>query len=123
MKRGYLLPPGCKDLIDVLNLKEKQQQALLTGLPHLPPLPKVFVTPWKPTSVSKPASLPPAKGEIIIPPETTVGELAALLDQKAFRIIGDLLEIGVFATVTEVIGFETISKVARKYGFTAKRAG
>ena len=25
MKRGYLLPGGCKDLIDVLKLKSKQQ--------------------------------------------------------------------------------------------------
>src|SRR5436190_23460969 len=90
MKRGYLLPPGCKDLIDVLKLKEKKQQALLTALPQLPPLPKIFGTtlkPWMPISVGKPASLPPVKGEITVPAETTVEELAALLGQKPFQIV------------------------------------
>jgi len=127
MKRGYLLPPGCKDLIDVLNLKEKKQQALITGLPQLPPLPEAFETamkPLKPTSVWKPTSLPPVKGEIIVPAVTTVGKLAALLGQKPYLIIADLMmELGIFAMSTELLDFEAISKVARKHGFIAKKAG
>jgi len=125
MKRGYLLPPGCKDLIDVLKLKEKKQQAMLTGLLQLPPLPKVFGTtlkPWKPMSVGKPTPLPAVKGEIIIPAVTTAGKLAALLGQKPYLIIADLMELGIFANVTELLDFEAISKVARKYGFIVKKA-
>ena len=52
-KRSYLLPEGCKDLIDVLKLKQKQKFA-----PFLfPKLPKY----WKKVKPGKqPAPLPPA---------------------------------------------------------------
>jgi translation initiation factor IF-2 len=52
----------------------------------------------------------------------TVAELAAALNQKPFRIIGDLMQIGVFATLNQVLDSETIMKVSQKYGFIAKRA-
>lgn len=102
MKRGYLLPEGCKDLIDVL--KPKVQR----GAPPMQP--------------ATPASLPPIVGEMTVAAQMTVSELATALAQKPFRIIADLMEIGVFANVKQELDFETISRVARKYGFTAKRA-
>ena len=88
MKRGYLLPEGCKDLIDVL----------------------------KPSIASTDCRV------MIVAAQMTVSELATALAQKPFRIIADLMEIGVFASVKQELDFETISRVARKYGFTAKRA-
>ena len=108
MQRGYLLPEGCKDLNDVLKRKQKRSHYLLPKLPkQLAQLPKGF---------------PPVKGEIIIPAQTTVSHLAALLSQKPFLIIADLMQMGVFANVWQLLGFETISRVARKYGFIAKKA-
>ena len=104
-KRDYLLPEGCKDLIDAWKL-EAQKKALeqqRTSKPVLPPL-------------------PPIVGEVVIPAHTTVQQLASILSQKPFRIIVDLMEIGVFANVNQELDFDTISKVARRHGYTAKNA-
>ena len=65
--------------------------------------------------------LPPIVGELVIPKPTTVSDLARLLNQKPFQIIADLIGLGVFANVKQTLDFEVISKVARKYGFIAKR--
>lgn len=117
MKRGYLLPKGCKDLNDVLKLKQKQVEALLPFLPVSPTAssdPKL--KPWK-----LPPPLPPVMGELVIPPKTTVKKLAALLGQKPYQIVGDLMQLGVFATAEFLLDFATISQITRKYGLTAIR--
>jgi len=115
MKRGYLLPEGCKDLGDVLKRKQERPQDLLQKLPQqFAQLPKGHGTMLKP--------LPPIKGELVLPPQTSVAQLAALLNQKPFRIVADLMEIGVFANANQVMGFGAISRVARKYGLIAKKA-
>lgn len=118
MKRGYLLPKGCKDLSDVLKLKQKQDSALLPYLAQIPSGASADTTlkPWK---LSPP--LPPVTGEIVIPPHTTVKKLAVLLGRKPFEIIGDLMQIGLFATADFLLDFDTISRIARKYGLTAIR--
>jgi hypothetical protein len=73
-------------------------------------------------SPSHPAPLPPIIGELVIPEWTTVSALARLLGQKPFQIIADLIQLKIMATVNNKIEFEVSSKVARKYGFIAKRA-
>ncbi len=102
MKRGYLLPEGCKDLIDVS--KSKAQ--------HKP----------MPTKPSPPTPLPPITGEMIVSAQMTVSELATARTQKPFKIIADLMELGIFVTVKHQLDFNTITRVVRKYGFTAKKA-
>jgi hypothetical protein len=97
MKRGYLLPEGCKDLSDIPKYKAK-------------PTP------------TPPAPLPPIIGEMTVPAQMTVSELAAALSQKPFRIIADLMGLSIFVTLEHQLDFDAISRVARKYGFTAKRA-
>jgi|SRR6185437_6688225 len=97
MKRGFLLPEGCKDLPAVWKVKshgpsEQQSQ------PHPPPI------------------------EIIIPEKTTVLGLATLLKQTIFTIIGDLMKLGIFATINDTLDFEVISVVARLHGCIAKKA-
>ena len=103
MKRGYLLPKGCKDLIDTF--KPHHEQKNMSPQHH----------------VSLP-SLPPVIGELVIPEQTSVLDLARLLSQKPFQIVADLMQFGAFATVEQTLDFEVISSVARKYGFTTKRA-
>jgi len=105
MKRGYLLPEGCKDLIDVIKLKPESEPS----------------TPLPQQCVAK-SDLPPVIGEIVIPQPTLVGELAGLLKQKPFQIVADLMQFGVFANVNQALDFDIISSVARKYGFIEKRA-
>jgi len=113
MQRGFLLPEGCKDLIDVLKLKPRLE---LLKLP-------LQVFDFQPKQQQYPALLPAIVGQIVVTEQTTVAKLAALLGRKPFQIIGDLMEIGVFASLHQLLGFEAISKIARKYGFIAIRTG
>ena len=104
-ERGYLLPKGCKDLIDVINLFQEKR---------------------KPTIVLKAVSTPSdqelkSSVDLLVSEPITVRELASLLNQKPFEIIADLMDLGVFATVNQCLGFEAVSQIARKYGYLAKR--
>src|SRR5215475_9741818 len=91
-KRHYLLPKGCKDLIDVINLHKAK-----------PPFPwhttKSLQTELETSLEDASSLLPPITGEILVSQPITVGELAKLLSQKPFMIIADLMMLGVFATV------------------------
>lgn len=100
-KRGYLLPEGCKDLIDVLKLDMQHNQD---------------------PSLVQPALLTPLIGEMTVLDGMTVSQLAAALKQKPFRIIADLMQIGVFATVQQPLAFDIIAHVVRRYGYAAKKA-
>jgi hypothetical protein len=101
MKRGYLLPEGCKDLIDVLKPKVQRSVA---------------------QQQAPPRTLPPITGELSISAQMTAMELAAVLKQKPFNIIADLMELGIFATVVQQLDFDTMSRVVRMYGFAAKKS-
>ena len=96
---------GCKDLNDVINLH-----------PQLKP--KLYL---KPTPAS-PAPPPPTKGELLISDQTPVRELAALLKQNPFKIIADLMQLGVFANVNQCLDFQVVSQVAVRYGYVAKKS-
>jgi translation initiation factor IF-2 len=73
----------------------------------------------------KPAPVPqapkfvaPAGGEVIIvKPPIVVRELAAQLKQKPFKIIADLMGMGVFATVNQAIDEKIAQQLCAKYGF------
>lgn len=114
MNRGYLLPPGCKDLSDALKLKQKHAQSLLYYLPHLPSGHDTTAKPWK-----APEPLQPVTGQIFVSPGTSVKKLAALLGEKPIQIIGELMQLGVFAQVDSILNFETIATIAKMHGFTA----
>ena len=74
-------------------------------------------------SAAKPAApqpkfVAPATGEvIIIKPPIVVRELAAQLKQKPFKIIADLMELGVFANVNQAIDEKIAQQLCAKYGF------
>ena len=97
-KRGYLLPEGCKDLIDVL----KPRRPFVAQFPCVP--------------------LPPVIGEMMLAEHMTVRELARALKQKLFQIVADLIELQIMANVDQAIPFDVIAQVARKHGYVARRA-
>jgi hypothetical protein len=99
-KRDYLLPKGCKDLMDILKPKVKQQQ-------------KPIITTFQ---------LPPIKGELTLADEMTVGELAVMLKQKPAKIIESFQEFGMFVDRRTMVPYEFVTNVIRLYGFTAKKA-
>ena len=97
MKRGYLLPKGCKDLIDVPEYKKKAK-------------------------LPSPGPLPPITGEMAVRDPMSIHQLATLLKQTPYQIVADLMEFGVFVRLEDQVEFSLITKVLRKYGFTAKKA-
>ena len=119
MKRGYLLPQGCKDLIDVAKVKpENNPKFLWPSLPGKAAFYETAIISWKQFGL-----LPPPMRQIFVSPHTTVKELAALLGQKPFTILCDLVQFGTFASVDDLLDFKMISVIARKYGFEAIKAG
>ena len=66
----------------------------------------------------QPKFIAPATGEIIIiKPPIAVRELAGQLKQKPFKIIADLMELGVFANVNQAIDEKIAQQLCAKYGF------
>jgi len=134
MKRGYSLPQGCKDLIDVLKLKaqilkpevcknwidvsklKQDSNSILKTKPQL------WWLKLKRPAPQHPAALPPLRGEIVVSTPTSIVQLAELLGQRPFRIVADLIQFGIFAGITQSLYFETISRIARKYGFIARQS-
>ncbi|HXE42990.1 MAG TPA: translation initiation factor IF-2, partial [Candidatus Baltobacteraceae bacterium] len=74
--------------------------------------------PAKPAAPAQPKFVAPETGEvIIIKPPIIVRDLANALKQKPFIIIGDLMKLGVFATVNQAIDEKIAQQVCAKYGF------
>jgi len=130
-KRDCSLPPGCKDLIDVLRLQKRKptkadlvelrlQKGKLTEAEFVE-----MAAPW---AVLKPGFLLPTEAEqkaatvIWIKSRLTVMELAALLHRKLFEIVADLIDLKLLANVDQSVTFEVAAKVAVKYGYIAKQA-
>jgi hypothetical protein len=91
-KPRFLLPDGCKDLVDALRLQEKQ------AAPYMLP-----------------------SGAIVIPDPVIVRELAWVLRVKPFELIGALMELNVFASINSSIPFATAAAVCARYGIVAQR--
>jgi len=79
----------------------------------------------KPGAGGRPAEAPsapkivlPANATVItVKPPIVVRELADQLKQKPFKIIADLMESGVFASVNQAIDETVAQKICAKYGF------
>ena len=66
----------------------------------------------------QPKFVAPATAEVIvIKPPIVVRDLAAQLKQKPFKIIADLMELGVFANVNQAIDEKIAQQLCAKYGF------
>ncbi|MGD1088308.1 MAG: translation initiation factor IF-2 [Verrucomicrobiota bacterium] len=81
---------------------------------HQKPAVKV---PSQPTA-PQPKFVAPTGGEVIVvKPPIVVRELAVQLKQKPFKIIADLMELGVFANVNQAIDEKIAQQLCAKYGF------
>ena len=71
-----------------------------------------------PVAPAAPKFVAPETGEVItIKPPIIVRDLANALKQKPFIIIGDLMKLGVFATVNQAIDEKIARQICAKYGF------
>lgn len=107
-KPRFLLPDGCKDLIDVLRLQLKRQ---------------VGAWPSQPAAVSSPGSSAKVRPPMVILPDpVTVRDLATALHLKPFQVIGFLLDFNIFSTINGSIKFSIARIVCARYGVLAKRS-
>ncbi len=90
-----------------------------SGRPGVAPAaPKSAPSAPGPTAAPAPKFVAPETGEVIvIKPPIVVRELAAQLKQKPFKIIADLMGLGVFATVNQAIDEKIAQQLCAKYGF------
>jgi translation initiation factor IF-2 len=68
-------------------------------------------------AVSARITLPADAQVITIKPPIVVRELADQLKQKPFKVIADLMELGVFASVNQAIDEKIAQQICAKYGF------
>ncbi len=74
--------------------------------------------PARTAAAPSPKFVAPETGEVIvIKPPIVVRELAVQLKQKPFKIIADLMELGVFANVNQAIDEKIAQQLCAKYGF------
>src|ERR1035438_5161771 len=71
----------------------------------------------EPASTTPKVMLPADAQVISIKPPIVVRDLAEQLKQKPFKIIADLMEAGVFASVNQAIDEKVAQRICAKYGF------
>ena len=96
-RREYLLPPGCKDLIDKTRLAREQSQR----------------KPGKHGKREKPV--------VYLPSRIIVRDLASALGAKLPKVITLLKEMKVFTSINQKIPFYTAAKVAARCGYEGKK--
>ena len=106
MKRGFLLPEGCKDLTDVYWKVEAQG----TSKPQTPHSQGKIVHPK-----------PQKKPVVHLPSSVTARDLAIALGAKLPVIIRVLKQMKIFRSVDQKIPFYCAAKVAAKCGFQASK--
>jgi hypothetical protein len=104
-KPRFLLPDGCKDLIDALRIQQQTDEA--ESLPEAP-APSTDLPQPLPTSVA-------------LPNPVIVRDLASALHLKPFEIIGSLMRLKVFLSLGDRLDFDTASALCSHYGVTATK--
>ncbi len=113
-KSGAAKPPPSRPGAPQKQDSRRQSQRSRDGRQAPPPARE----PAKPAAPAGPKFLVPDSAEvIIIKPPIIVRELADQLKQKPFIIIGDLIKLGVFATVNQAIDEKIAQQLCAKYGF------
>ncbi|MGA2279591.1 MAG: translation initiation factor IF-2 [Verrucomicrobiota bacterium] len=118
-------PPRTGDKAGSVKLPPSRPGA--SGRPETKPAPRLPAGRQTAPPTREPAAKPaapqpkfvaPTTGEvIIIKPPIVVRELATQLKQKPFKIIADLMELGVFANVNQAIDEKIAQQLCAKYGF------
>ena len=106
-KPRFLLPDGCKDLIDALRLQQ-QQSAGAELSQH--------------DNSTPPDSAPqPFPASVALPDPVIVRDLASVLHLKPFQVVGSLMLLNVLATLNTALDFNTASALCSHYGVSATK--
>jgi hypothetical protein len=117
MKRGYLLPDGCKDLGDVLKVKGQKPLPWRSVKPSPEMLKKWDALKTFLASATK----VPVQGVLMISKRTSITQLAVMLNLKPLQIVEELSKLGFSLSPNNEVSFETAALIVRNHGFLAKR--
>lgn len=128
----YLLPPGCKDLIDVLRQARSSPAASAKPDENLPEFfwlgeaTKPAGSPWNAHVCQEQLAklLPPAgttPSVVYLPDSITVRELALHLNQKPFVLVAVLMVLGRFVSIQEHLTFAEAASLCAQFGTIAQR--
>ncbi len=120
--------PARKAALDLLSPTKKKPAAPKQQAPVNTPAPKPAPAPApKPEPKPAPAAAAPAPaaaaGEklINVKPPVSVAELAAQMNMKPFKLIADLLPMGVFANPATTLDSDQVAALCEKHGFAFER--
>jgi hypothetical protein len=135
-KPRYLLPDGCKDLIDVLRLRQRLVERMRRPVPRGPALTPQSLTDSQKLSSHTPMTkiahlaeaVPPTPDafprlphSVILRDPITVGNLAQTLQLKPFELVAYLMHVNIFASMDYRLTFETASALCAYYGVVATK--
>ncbi len=117
--------PAKKAALDLLSPQRKKAAPAQPARPEPKPAPAPKPTP-APTPEVKPAPAPAAStgdGEKIInvKPPVSVAELAAAMNLKPFKLIAELMPMGVFANPTTSLDSDQVAALCEKHGYSFER--
>ena len=95
-KPRYLLPDGCKDLIEALRLEEHETDAA-------------------------PEESEPLPTTVAVPDPVAVADLAERLHLKRYVVLKTLMDSGIFATLQTELDFGLASRVCSLHGVIAHK--
>jgi translation initiation factor IF-2 len=95
--------------------KVPDTQAAATGGPPHPPPPPPKLTARDLLEPGEPSR------RIYVPDYISIKELADLMGLKPFKVVADVLELGIFKHADELIDFPTAATVATKHGYFAEQ--
>lgn len=94
-ERGYLLPPGCKDLLDVINLPKAPEP--------------------------EPVRYPPITQKVTFPDVVAVRFLGEASGQDLSTIVALMRELRIMVNVNRSVDFRAAQKILRHFGVWAQR--
>src|ERR1043166_6596447 len=110
--------PGRTDFNQRGDIRRIRGGPAAPGSPPLPGQKAVGSAKAEPAKPAEPKFVAPAGGELItIKPPIVVRDLAEQLKVKPFKLIADLMELGVFASVNQSIDENIAQQICAKYGF------
>jgi translation initiation factor IF-2 len=88
------------------------QPAAAGGPPQPPP---------RPPKLTARDLLEPDEPRIFVSDQIEVRELAGLMGLKPFKVVADVMELGIFKHADGLLDFSTAATIARKHGFAAEK--
>ncbi len=85
------------------------------------PAPEAAPAPEAPAEEAAPEAEVDESKIIHIKPPIVVKDLAAQMELKPFKLISELMELGIFASINQTIESDIASKICEKYGFVFEK--